>query len=164
MNARWAAIAAVTSALALMVGCGGDDESSSSGSGGVKAPEGQKAMSELGEGEGQVVEGVVVSWAPRRPRMPRARVNKQGWRAAATGLASGPAPYAATNQVAMCRLAGVEHSLAARRAAKRGGAEAGCRQRRSRSAEAAAAAARQKQRRGWSGVWSLAAATPLPAL
>ncbi|HKG66952.1 MAG TPA: extracellular solute-binding protein, partial [Solirubrobacteraceae bacterium] len=61
-NARWAAIVAVTSALALMVGCGGDDESSSgSGSGGgVKAPEGQKAMSELGEGEGQVN---LVAWA-----------------------------------------------------------------------------------------------------
>ena len=61
INARWAAVAAVTSALALMVGCGGDDESSSgSGSGGVKAPEGQKAMAELGEGEGQVN---LVAWA-----------------------------------------------------------------------------------------------------
>ena len=60
MNGRWAAIAAVTCALALVVGCGGDDESSSSGSGGVKAPEGQKAMSELGKGEGQVN---LVAWA-----------------------------------------------------------------------------------------------------
>jgi len=60
INGRWAAIAAVTSALALVVGCGGDDESSSSGSGGVKAPEGQKAMSELGKGEGQVN---LVAWA-----------------------------------------------------------------------------------------------------
>jgi putative spermidine/putrescine transport system substrate-binding protein len=59
-NARWAAIVAVTSALALMVGCGGDDESSSGSGGSVKAPEGQKAMSELGEGEGQVN---LIAWA-----------------------------------------------------------------------------------------------------
>ena len=57
MNGRWAAIAAVTSALALMVGCGGDDESSS---GGVKAPEGAKAMKSLGMGEGQVN---LIAWA-----------------------------------------------------------------------------------------------------
>ena len=61
MNGRWAAIAAVTCALALVVGCGGGDgSSSSSGSGGVKAPEGQKAMTELGKGEGQVN---LVAWA-----------------------------------------------------------------------------------------------------
>jgi len=61
MNGRWAAVIAVTSALALLVGCGGDDESSSdSGSSGVKAPEGQKALSELGDGEGQVN---LVAWA-----------------------------------------------------------------------------------------------------
>jgi putative spermidine/putrescine transport system substrate-binding protein len=59
-NARWAALVAVTGALALMVGCGGGDESSSGSGGGVKAPEGQKAMSELGEGEGQVN---LVAWA-----------------------------------------------------------------------------------------------------
>jgi putative spermidine/putrescine transport system substrate-binding protein len=59
-NARWAAIVAVTSALALMVGCGGDDDSSSGSGGSVKAPEGQKAMSELGEGEGQVN---LIAWA-----------------------------------------------------------------------------------------------------
>jgi putative spermidine/putrescine transport system substrate-binding protein len=57
---RWAAVFAVTSALALMVGCGGDDSGSDSGSGGVKAPEGPKAMSKLGEGEGQVN---LIAWA-----------------------------------------------------------------------------------------------------
>ncbi|HET8953904.1 MAG TPA: ABC transporter substrate-binding protein [Solirubrobacteraceae bacterium] len=58
-HGNWAAVFAVTSALALLVGCGGDD-SSSSGSGGVKTPEGQKAMSELGKGEGQVN---LIAWA-----------------------------------------------------------------------------------------------------
>src|SRR5215210_2499383 len=58
MYARWAAVAAVTSALALMVGCGGED--SSSDSGGVKAPEGPKAATSVGKGEGQVN---LVAWA-----------------------------------------------------------------------------------------------------
>src|SRR6187397_3710907 len=41
-----------------MVGCGGDD--SSSDSGGVKAPEGPKAATSVGKGEGQVN---LVAWA-----------------------------------------------------------------------------------------------------
>src|SRR5215208_72678 len=41
-----------------MVGCGGDD--SSSGSGGVKAPEGPKAATSVGKGEGQVS---LIAWA-----------------------------------------------------------------------------------------------------
>ena len=57
-HARWAALVAVTSALALMVGCGGDD--SSSDSGGVKAPEGAKAATSVGKGEGQVN---LIAWA-----------------------------------------------------------------------------------------------------
>ena len=57
-HARWAALAAVTSALALMVGCGGDD--SSSDSSGVKAPEGAKAATSVGKGEGQVN---LIAWA-----------------------------------------------------------------------------------------------------
>src|SRR4051794_36144050 len=59
-HARWAALAAVTSALALMVGCGGDDSGSGSSSGGVKAPEGAKAATSVGKGEGQVN---LISWA-----------------------------------------------------------------------------------------------------
>jgi putative spermidine/putrescine transport system substrate-binding protein len=57
-HARWAAVAAVTSALAFTVGCGGDD--SSSDSGGVKAPEGPKAATTVGKGEGQVN---LIAWA-----------------------------------------------------------------------------------------------------
>ena len=58
-NGRLAALAAVTSALALMVGCGGDDDSGSS-TASVKAPEGAKAMEKLGQGEGQVN---LIAWA-----------------------------------------------------------------------------------------------------
>jgi putative spermidine/putrescine transport system substrate-binding protein len=56
--ARWIALVAVTGALALVVGCGGDDSGGSSGS--VKAPEGPKALSKLGAGEGQVN---LIAWA-----------------------------------------------------------------------------------------------------
>jgi putative spermidine/putrescine transport system substrate-binding protein len=59
INGRLAAVAAVASALALMVGCGGDDDSGSS-TGSVKAPEGAKAMEKLGAGEGQVN---LIAWA-----------------------------------------------------------------------------------------------------
>src|SRR3954452_10402962 len=59
-HARWAALAAVTSALALMVGCGGDDSGSGSSSGGVKAPKGAKAATSVGKGEGQVN---LIAWA-----------------------------------------------------------------------------------------------------
>jgi putative spermidine/putrescine transport system substrate-binding protein len=58
-NGRWAALVAVTSALALVVGCGGDDDSGSSTTS-VKAPEGAKAMAKLGQGEGQVN---LIAWA-----------------------------------------------------------------------------------------------------
>jgi len=58
-NTRLAALVAVTSALALMVGCGGDDSSNTS-SGGVKAPEGPKAATSVGKGEGEVN---LVAWA-----------------------------------------------------------------------------------------------------
>src|SRR3954463_4477373 len=43
-----------------MVGCGGDDSSSGSGSGGGKAPEGAKAATSVGKGEGQVN---LIAWA-----------------------------------------------------------------------------------------------------
>jgi putative spermidine/putrescine transport system substrate-binding protein len=59
INGRLAAVAAVASALALMVGCGGDLDSGSS-TGSVKAPEGAKAMEKLGAGEGQVN---LIAWA-----------------------------------------------------------------------------------------------------
>jgi Bacterial extracellular solute-binding protein len=58
--ARWAALAAVTSALALAAGCGGDDSGGGSSGGEVKAPEGPKALTKLGEGEGQVN---LIAWA-----------------------------------------------------------------------------------------------------
>jgi putative spermidine/putrescine transport system substrate-binding protein len=58
-NGRWAALVAVTSAMALVVGCGGDDDSGSSTTS-VKAPEGAKAMAKLGQGEGQVN---LIAWA-----------------------------------------------------------------------------------------------------
>ena len=54
--AIWAAIAC---ALALVVGCGGDDSGGSSGSA-VKPPEGAKALDKLGAGEGQVN---LIAWA-----------------------------------------------------------------------------------------------------
>ena len=56
--ARWAALVAATAALAFTVGCGSDDSDSSGGE--VKAPEGPKAATEVGEGEGQVN---LVAWA-----------------------------------------------------------------------------------------------------
>jgi putative spermidine/putrescine transport system substrate-binding protein len=59
INGRLAAVAAVASALALMVGCGGDDDSGSS-TASVKAHEGAKAMEKLGAGEGQVN---LIAWA-----------------------------------------------------------------------------------------------------
>ena len=58
INGRLAAVAAVASALALMVGCGGDDDSGSGAS--VKAPKGAKPMEKLGKGEGQVN---LIAWA-----------------------------------------------------------------------------------------------------
>jgi putative spermidine/putrescine transport system substrate-binding protein len=57
--ARWAVLVAVTSALALAAGCGSDSGSSGS-SGKVKAPEGPKALTKLGAGEGQVN---LIAWA-----------------------------------------------------------------------------------------------------
>ena len=58
MNGRLAALVAVASALALVVGCGGDDDSGSGAS--VKAPKGAKPMEKLGKGEGQVN---LIAWA-----------------------------------------------------------------------------------------------------
>jgi putative spermidine/putrescine transport system substrate-binding protein len=58
-HARLAALFAVTSALALAAGCGDDSGGGSSG-GEVKAPEGPKALTELGDGEGQVN---LIAWA-----------------------------------------------------------------------------------------------------
>ena len=58
--ARLAALFAVTAALALAAGCGDDDEGGGSGDA-VKAPEGPKAMTRLGDGEGK---GWV--WSTRR--------------------------------------------------------------------------------------------------
>src|SRR5215213_6682560 len=50
-----------TAALAVAVGCGSDSESGSSGGGSeVKAPEGPKAPTELGQTEGQVN---LIAWA-----------------------------------------------------------------------------------------------------
>ena len=57
--ARWIALVAVTTAMAVVVGCGGDDSGSSSGSQ-VKAPEGPKALDKLGAGEGEVD---LIAWA-----------------------------------------------------------------------------------------------------
>ena len=57
--ARWAAVLAVMAALAVVVGCGGDDSSSDSGSK-VKAPEGPEALKTLGDGEGEVN---LIAWA-----------------------------------------------------------------------------------------------------
>ncbi len=57
--ARWIALVAVTTAMAVAVGCGGDDSGSSSGSQ-VKAPEGPKALDKLGAGEGEVN---LIAWA-----------------------------------------------------------------------------------------------------
>ena len=53
--ARLAALFAVTAALALAAGCGDDDDCGGSGDA-VKAPEGPKAMTELG-------------WKPRFPKL-----------------------------------------------------------------------------------------------
>jgi putative spermidine/putrescine transport system substrate-binding protein len=54
-------LASTTVALALVVGaCGGDDNESTNGSDGVKAPEGPKAQTSIGEGEGQVN---LIAWA-----------------------------------------------------------------------------------------------------
>ena len=56
-----ALLAMGTVVLALVVGaCGGDDESSTSGSEAVKAPEGPKAATAIGEGEGEVN---LIAWA-----------------------------------------------------------------------------------------------------
>jgi putative spermidine/putrescine transport system substrate-binding protein len=57
---RWAALVAVITALAVVVGCGGDDSGGGESSAEVKAPEGQEAMKELGKGEGEVN---LVAWA-----------------------------------------------------------------------------------------------------
>jgi putative spermidine/putrescine transport system substrate-binding protein len=57
--ARWAAVVAATAALALAAGCGGDSGGGGS-SGDIKAPEGPKALTKLGEGEGQVN---LIAWA-----------------------------------------------------------------------------------------------------
>jgi putative spermidine/putrescine transport system substrate-binding protein len=57
MNRGLAAVAITTAAMAFAVGCGGDDEGSKPA---VKAPEGPKALSQVGEGEGQVN---LIAWA-----------------------------------------------------------------------------------------------------
>jgi putative spermidine/putrescine transport system substrate-binding protein len=57
----WAAVFAIAAVLSLgVVACGGDDSSSSSEGGGVKAPEGPKAPTKLGAGEGKVN---LIAWA-----------------------------------------------------------------------------------------------------
>jgi putative spermidine/putrescine transport system substrate-binding protein len=53
-----AALVAATAVLALVVGCGGDDSDDSGSQ--VKAPEGPKAATEVGAGEGQVN---LIAWA-----------------------------------------------------------------------------------------------------
>jgi hypothetical protein len=56
-----ALIAVLTVALAFAVGaCGGDDEESGGGGEAVKAPEGQKAATSIGEGEGELN---LIAWA-----------------------------------------------------------------------------------------------------
>src|SRR5688500_6639119 len=56
-----AQVAVMTAVLALLVGaCGDDDDSGGSASEGVKAPEGQKAATAIGEGEGEVN---LIAWA-----------------------------------------------------------------------------------------------------
>ena len=56
-----ALLAVTTVLLAFLVGaCGGDDESAGGGSEAVKAPEGQKAATAIGEGEGEVN---LIAWA-----------------------------------------------------------------------------------------------------
>jgi putative spermidine/putrescine transport system substrate-binding protein len=59
-TSAWSAAVLVTAALATVVGCGGDDGSSGSGSEPVKTPAGAKAMTTLGDGEGQVN---LIAWA-----------------------------------------------------------------------------------------------------
>jgi putative spermidine/putrescine transport system substrate-binding protein len=61
MRTPWVAVMAIASALSLgVVACGGDDEPEQSASGnksassGVKAPDGPKAATEVGEGEGEL--------------------------------------------------------------------------------------------------------------
>ena len=54
---RRAALVAATAVMALVVGCGGDDDDSGSR---VKAPEGAKAATKLGAGEGKVN---LIAWA-----------------------------------------------------------------------------------------------------
>jgi putative spermidine/putrescine transport system substrate-binding protein len=55
---RRAALVAATAVLALVVGCGGDDDDDSGSQ--VKAPEGAKAATEVGAGEGKVN---LIAWA-----------------------------------------------------------------------------------------------------
>jgi putative spermidine/putrescine transport system substrate-binding protein len=56
-----ALLAVTTVALALVVGaCGGDDDEGGNASEGVKAPEGQKAATSIGEGEGALN---LIAWA-----------------------------------------------------------------------------------------------------
>ena len=56
-----ALVAVMTVALALIVGaCGDDEESTGSGAEKIKAPEGQKAATAIGEGEGEVN---LIAWA-----------------------------------------------------------------------------------------------------
>ncbi len=59
-HARWVAMLLATAALALVVGCGGDDDESSDSGSQVKAPEGAKAATEVGAGEGKVN---LIAWA-----------------------------------------------------------------------------------------------------
>ena len=60
MNITRIAAVAATAALAFAVGCGGDDSSGGTTSGGVKAPSGPKPLAKLGAGEGQVN---LIAWA-----------------------------------------------------------------------------------------------------
>ena len=57
----WMVVFAIAAVLSLgVVACGGDDSSSSSKSGEVKAPKGPKALAKLGKGEGKVN---LIAWA-----------------------------------------------------------------------------------------------------
>jgi putative spermidine/putrescine transport system substrate-binding protein len=57
---RWSAAVLATAALAAAVGCGSDSGGGSGGSEAVKTPEGAKALTKLGPGEGKVN---LIAWA-----------------------------------------------------------------------------------------------------
>jgi putative spermidine/putrescine transport system substrate-binding protein len=57
---RWGVAVVATAALAFAAGCGSDSSSDSGSSNGVKAPEGPKALTKLGQGEGKLN---LIAWA-----------------------------------------------------------------------------------------------------